>query len=285
MKKIVSLFVLLFVGFSLNACSKVPAGNVGVKVHLLGSSKGIDSEELGPGRYWIGPNEDLFIFPTFTQNYVWTKDKNEGSQNDESITFQTQEGMDVNADVGIAYHIDKLSVNKVFQKYRKGVGEITDIFLRNIVRDAFNQAGSTRKVEAIYGQGKTDFISSVEELVKNQVGEIGIIVEKISLVGSMRLPTQVIRALNEKIAATQRAQQRENELREAQAEAQKKIAQAKGEADSILLKAESQAKANLIIAKSLTKELVQYESIKKWDGMLPKFTGNNIPLIQINEEK
>lgn len=267
------LLIIFISVISMFSCSKVPAGNVGVKVHLLGGSKGVDTEELTPGMYWIGINEDLFIFPTFTQNYVWTKDPQQGSPNDESITFQTREGMDVNADVGIAYHIQPDSVNTVFQKYRKGVDEITDIFLRNTVRDAFNQAGSIRPVDAVYGEGKTEFLLDVEKLVKEQVHQIGIIIERVYLVGSMRLPPAVITALNTKIAATQKAEQRENELREAEAESKKKVAEANGEAESILLKAKSQAEANIILSKSITKDLISYEQIKKWDGVLPKFTG------------
>ena len=47
---------------------KVPAGNVGIKVYLLGGEKGVDAEQKGPGRYWIGWNEDLYLFPTYKQN-------------------------------------------------------------------------------------------------------------------------------------------------------------------------------------------------------------------------
>ena len=97
MKKILLALVIL----SLTACSDVPSGYTGIKVNLLGSDKGVDSQELGTGRYWIGMNEKLFIFPMFTQTQVWTKDKNEGSPNDDSITFQTVEGLEVNADLGI----------------------------------------------------------------------------------------------------------------------------------------------------------------------------------------
>lgn len=283
MKKISIVFILFILGIGLTACSKVPAGYVGVKVHLLGTAKGVDTEELGPGRYHIGINEELYLFPTFTQNYVWTKDRSEGSPDDESITFQTMEGMDVNADVGIAYHIKSDSINTIFQKYRKGVDEITDVYLRNIVRDAFNQAGCTKKVEDVYGKGKTKFIEEVEKIVHDQVSEIGIIVEKLSLVGSMRLPNAVIQALNSKIAATQKAEQRENELREAEAEAKKKVAQAEGEAKSKLLKAESEAKSNIIVSKSLTPELVEYERIKRWNGELPQVTGGSIPMINFNK--
>jgi regulator of protease activity HflC (stomatin/prohibitin superfamily) len=277
-----TIFVIVGLIIFINL-SKVPAGNVGIKVYLLGGSKGVESEELGVGRYWIGINEELYLFPTFTQNYVWTKDKNEGSENDESITFQTAEGLSVNADVGISYHIDPVKVNMIFQKYRRGITEITDIFLRNMVRDAFNVCGSTVEVESAYGVGKAKLIQQVQDMVVAQVQPIGIEIEKIYLIGNMRLPDQVIQALNAKISATQKAQQRENEVREATAEAEKKIAAADGEAKSILRVAEAQAQANMLLVKSITPELIQYESMKKWDGKLPQLMGGDgvLPMINI----
>jgi len=175
----------------LTGCSKVPAGNVGIKVYLLGTDKGVDSEELGPGRYWIGVNEELFIFPIFTQNYVWTKNPAEGSENDESISFQTVEGMEVNADIGISYSIAKDKVNTVFQKYRKGIGEITDIYLRNMVRDAFVSEASVLEIESVYGKGKSDLLADVEQKVKEQVEPLGILIERIYFIGSLRLPPAV----------------------------------------------------------------------------------------------
>src|ERR1041385_6871843 len=81
------------------ACDKVPTGNVGVKVHLLGGGKGVDSELLTPGRYYIGWNEDLFLFPTFTQTFIWQNYQG----HDYSMSFQTVEGLSVNADVGVIY--------------------------------------------------------------------------------------------------------------------------------------------------------------------------------------
>ena len=110
--------------------NKVPAGYTGIKVYLLGSNKGVDTEVLGVGRYWIGINEELYLFPTFMQNYTWTR----GGLDDESISFQTADGMVANADIGISYSIDPNKVSEIFQTYRRGVNEITDTFLRNMVR-------------------------------------------------------------------------------------------------------------------------------------------------------
>jgi regulator of protease activity HflC (stomatin/prohibitin superfamily) len=286
MKKIKLLFVIGMVAI-LGACSKVPAGNVGVKVYLLGTDKGVDTEELGVGRYYIGVNEELYLFPTFTQNYVWTADEAEGSPNDESITFQTTEGLNVNADVGISYHINPKKVSTVFQKYRKGVEEITDIYLRNMVRDAFVAESSVMPVESVYGKGKSDLIASVEKRVKAQTGDLGIVVERIYFVGSLRLPDTVVAALNAKIEATQKAQQRQNEIAQAKAEADKKIEEARGTAESKLAVAKAEAEAIKLKGKALrmNPEVLQLNAIDKWDGVLPRFTGENaVPFIDVTKK-
>jgi len=284
-KKSILVLLAVTIAITVIACDKVPAGNVGVKVYMVGKDKGVDSEELGPGRYWIGYNEELFLFPIFTQNYVWTKDPAEGSPNDESITFQTIEGLSVNADIGISYHIDPAKVSIVFQKYRKGVDEITDIYLRNMVRDALVKEGSTRPIESVYGMGKTELLAEVEKMVSEQCGPIGIVVEKISFIGDFRLPQTVVNSINTKIEATQKAQQRQNEVAESEATANKLRAQAKGEADAILTRANAEAQANKIVAASITPELVKYRTVTKWNGVLPQVTGGAVPMIQIPDAK
>ena len=64
--------VLLAVAvLGLAGCDNVPVGNVGIIVHKLGGAKGVDSEEVGVGRYWLGINDELFTFPTYSQNESW----------------------------------------------------------------------------------------------------------------------------------------------------------------------------------------------------------------------
>lgn len=272
--------LVLMLVFALVGCSRVPAGNVGVKVYLLGTSKGVDTEELGPGRYWIGMNEELYLFPTFTQNYTWTRDPDDTGDEDESISFQTSEGLVVNADIGISYHVDPNKVNTIFQKYRKGVSEITDIYLRNMVRDALVKEASSLPIESVYGKGKSSLISSVEANVKAQVSEIGIVIEKIYWIGELRLPSTVVEAINAKIQATQKAQQRENEVAQAKAEAQKTIEEARGAAESVKLKAQADAEAIEVKAKALRQnpEVMQLEAITKWNGVLPQYLGGDAPI-------
>lgn len=282
-KKILGVIGALIALYSLSACDKVPAGNVGIKVYLLGGDKGVDTEELGAGRYWIGINEELHLFPTFTQNTVWTRDSKEGSENDESISFQTVEGLKVDADIGVSYAIQPDKVNSIFQKYRRGIDEITDTFLRNMVRDALVTASSTIPMESVYGVGKADLMSRVEKIVREQVAPLGITVERIYWIGSLRLPPAVETALNAKLEATQKASQRQNEIATAIAEADKKVAKARGEAESILQIANAEAKAIKLKGDALAKNplVVRLTAIEKWNGQLPRVSSGAVPFINV----
>lgn len=278
MRKILVALALVAAMLTMTACSKVPAGNVGVKVYLLGSEKGVDTQQLGPGRYWIGWNEDLFLFPTFTQNATWTKteDKNE------ELGFQTNDGMEVTADVGISYQIDPSKASLIFQKYRKGIDEITDTYLRNMVRDALVKHASKLPVESAYGEGKSALIAAVQKEVQDQVKPIGINVEKIYWIGSLRLPPKVIASINSKVEMTQEAQRAQNEKAKAEAMAAVKVAEAQGAADALIISSQAEAESIRIKAAAISANanIVQYEAVQKWNGVLPTTNaGGAVPFI------
>jgi regulator of protease activity HflC (stomatin/prohibitin superfamily) len=268
----------------LGACTKVPAGNVGIKVYLLGGSKGVDIEEKGPGRHWVGINEEMYLFPTFTQNYTWAKDCQDGDCTNEELGFQTVEGLAVTADVGISYHIQPDKAPLIFQKYRKGVDEITDIYLRNMVRDSLVKNASSMPVETVYGAGKTKLITQVQKDIADQVGPLGIIVEKIYWVGELRLPATVVSSINAKIQMTQQAQMAQNEVARAKAQADVKIANATGAAESLRIVSEAQANAMRVKANAITAnpEIVAYTAVEKWDGHLPTTNaGGAVPFLNL----
>lgn len=279
MKKILSVSLVALTA----ACSQVPPGEVGVKVSLLGSDKGVENQVLSTGKYWIGWNEQLFLFPTFTQTYIFAKDPGEGKPANEEISFQTREGLIVSADIGVTYHIEPQKVPLVFQKYRKGIDEITYTFIRAMIRDEMNLIASALPVESIYGAGKADMMTQVKKRVQDQVKDIGIDIENIYSVGNFRLPETVTAAINAKLTATQLSQQKENEIASERADAEKLRVKSQGEADAVLIQAKTQAQANKILADSITPTLVQYQATQRWDGVLPISTSNAIPMINLNK--
>lgn len=279
----VVVFMLLIFGIS--SCSRVPAGEVGVKYNKFGGDKGIQIQELQPGYYFVPPNWDLYTFPTFTQTRVWC---NEDSKGDESISFGTSEGLTVNACIGLTYHVDPSHVTKLFQTYRKGIDEITDIYLRNMVRDALVRQASAVGVESVYGVGKAKLLDAVQAEVSAEVAPIGIVIEKAYWTGTLNLPKTVVDSINRKIQATQMAEQRKNEIAQAQAEAQKVEAEATGRANAKLTEAQAEAKAIQLRGDALRNNpgVAELNAIEKWDGHLPQYQlSGAMPFINVPTNK
>ena len=251
----------------------IQPGYVGVVIDMFGNSKGVEDKEIHVGIHWIAPWKNIYQFPIFEQNDTWEGDH-------DGFNFQTSEGMAVSADIGITYHLRSESIPFIFQRYRRGMDEITNVFIRNYIRDAINKSASKTCIEDLYS-GKEGFFQDVENHVRIDLSPMGIELSRIYLIGRFHFPPTVISALNSKIEAMQRAQQRENELREAEAEAKKQIAKAEGQARCVILQAESEAKANLFLAKSVTAELIQWQAVQKWDGKLPHVTSGAVPFIEI----
>ena len=272
---ILSLVALIPLIVLISSFKLVSPGHVGVVVDLFGSSKGVEVKEKHVGVHFIPLWKQIYMFPTFQQNDTW--------ENKENFQFQTSEGLAMRADIGISFHLRPSQVPTIFQKYRRGIYEISHIFIRNFIRDAINISASKLNIEDLYGTGKEKFFVDIEKHVRDDMKKIGIEVDRIYLIGRFHFPDNVIKALNRKIEATQRAEQRENELREAEAQAKKDIAQNNGVAKCILINAKAQADANYIISKSLSPILIQWENIKKWNGILPKVTGSSGSILNINE--
>lgn len=264
-----SLCVALF--FLWLLCFKfISPGTTGIIVNLFGDDKGTSAKELGVGMHWIAPWKRIYSFPMYEQNHIWDGKK--------SFTFQSGEGLSVHADMGISYHLQSGKVHDLFAKYRRGLDEISDIFIRNVARDAINRSASSLRADELYGNGKTKFIESVQEQMRKDLGPQGIIIDRLYLIGTLHFPDQVVAALNAKIEANQRAEQRENELREAKAQADKVIVAAQGEGRAKLIQAESNAIANKMLSESITSELLVLKAIEAWDGKLPTFWGAKLPM-------
>ncbi len=249
MKKSIGLLLCLSIGAIFMSCiSTVPAGYRGIKVYLLGNKRGVSEKQLGVGAYFLGFNQKIYTFPVFQQNYIW--------DGNNAINFQSKEGLDVSGEFGISYSLVADSVPVIFQKYRRGIDEITNVFLRNMVRDALNNISSRMSIESIYGIHKRDLLYKVDSMVSKQTKHYGIIIERIYTIGELRLPPSIETAINAKLEANQKAQQGQNEVKAVEAEASKKIVRSKADAESRMIEAKAQADAQVLTARG------QGESIK-----------------------
>lgn len=263
-------------------CTKVSPGWAGIEVYNYGDQKGVEDFPVQVGRIWFNPvTTDVYKFPTFAQTVNWTKSTDEGSPNDDSITFSDAKGVMFNADVALTYTIQRDQVPHLFVKFRQGVEHLTNVYMRNKVREAFNNVGSEYEAMAIVGEGKAQFQADVKEELNRILGEDGIVFDTVAMLGAPRVDQKVQASINAALDATQRAIKARNEVAEREAEAAKKIADARGEAESVRIQAEAEAEANRIVAASISPDLVRYRAVDRWDGSMPLVTGGALPFIDL----
>jgi len=249
---------------------------------------------------WVVYNpvtEQIVIFPTSVQNVVWSANPHEGRPIDESITFSSEEGVNINADVGLSFHIEPSLAPRLYGRFRQNdMLALADGYVRNAVREAFNDVASKMPVEAIYGASKSKMLADVTSKCRDVLGKDGFVIDQLTINGALRLPQNVADAINRAMEATQNAIQSENKVRQVKAEAEQAITQAhgqaeamrekaEGEADSILIRARSEAKANEIIRLSTSPAVLQYRALEHWDGKLPTFSTGQTPMLTFDLSK
>jgi regulator of protease activity HflC (stomatin/prohibitin superfamily) len=296
----IAIVILVVGAFVVTSCvSRVDAGHVGIRVKLAGSSRGVDDIPIVTGWVFYNPiTEQLIMFPTSVQNVVWTKDTNEGAGHDESITFSSQEGVNINADIGLSFHIEPSRAPHLYLRFRKSdLMELANGYMRNAMRESFNLVASQMPVQDIYGAGKGKLVQDVMHRLGEQLNKDGFVIDQLTINGALRLPENVATAINRAMEATQLAIQAENRVRQVKAEAEQAVTQAegqasaararaRGEADARLITSKAEAKANLILRYSTSGSVLQYRALERWNGKLPVMNGGGaLPLLTFDVSK
>lgn len=266
------LLIPLIAILPMSSCSRVEPGHVGIKVSNFGSSAGVADHALGVGWYFTPFGTNIFEYPIYTSTYAWTKSSTEQSGTDEEFPFQDRNGLNLSADVSVAYRVDPVKAPILFQKYRIDMAGIVAGPLRNAVRSALNEEAAGLGVEEIYGPKKAALLSAVQRDIDRYFEPVGLHVEQLYWASNIRVPDQVLNQINTKIANEQAA-----------LAAQANVATVKANADARIAEAEGKAKSSQIEGDALraNPEILRQRAIEKWDGKLPTYSagGGQLPFI------
>lgn len=260
-----------------SGCSRIGPGHVGIKVNMAGTDKGVEAYPAQTGWVFYNPmNTNIYEYPTFVQTIQWTKNPEEGSPQNEEISFNTKDGMVMTADISLSYSLDPAKVPAFYVKFRTDdLKTFTYGFMHNVARDAFGEIASHYSVEEVYGAKKEAYITDVRARIQSNVEQFGVKLEQFGFIGAPRPPDNVVESINSKIKATQDAMKAENEVRTVEAEAHKTI-----------VKAEGEAKANRELAGSISDALIKWKSLEltkqaleKWNGVRPMVEGSGSGLL------
>ncbi len=287
---IIGILVLASTTVLTSACNTViPPGHVGILVNQSGSDRGVQDFPLKTGRVFYNPiTETVFSYPTSVQRAIWTESKNEGKGKEkpegapnEEISYNSKDELVFTGDFTVSYELISSKVPAFYVRFRNDdIDTFTHAFFRDQVRDALNEVAVQYTADELYGEKKSEFLDKAKARIIARVDPFGVNVIALGYASSPRPPKQVADAINNKISAIQKATQTENEIRQTEAEAKKKIAEAEGT-----------AKANDTISKSINPQLIQWRQMDiqqtatyRWDGKLPTYNGGGlIPFLQVQK--
>jgi regulator of protease activity HflC (stomatin/prohibitin superfamily) len=260
----IAMSALILAVFGLTGCyAVIPPGHAGIVVQQTGTDRGVQQIPVETGRVFYNPiNEDVLDYPTFVQRAIWTASANE------EIAFQSSDSLHFTGDVAVAYQLMKEKVPAFYVQFRSDdLATFTHGFFRDAVRKSIGLAAQNYTQEQINGGKQADLEAEAQKTLTASMAPYGVQIVQLAFTSPPRPPDAVKLAIQGKVAAIQRAEQIENEKRQAVAEGAKNVAYA-----------EAQAKANSLITSSITPQLIQWEEIKvmqsKWDGKMPMVQGS-----------
>ncbi len=295
LKSFVLGLALTVVAFSGSGCgwNNVPPGYGGIKVNYYGDNKGVDDVATVTGMQFYNPISTRVIeFPLFNQRAIWTQAIEEGSPTNEEISFTSRGDLPFTADIALSYELELEKLPYFYVKFRSDdISNFTHGYLRDVARRGYAELAPKYDAEQLYGEKIAELDEKVRQFVNGEVNQYGVKITNFGIIGRPRPPKEIMDRINGKVASIQKAQQAENELRERQAEAAKRVADAKGDADAAIARAEGEARANAIRSSSINDNLIRWRTLdvmEKWNGQLPAYmaggsTGLPIPMVNVGQ--
>lgn len=258
----ISTFVVLLIFlFSCVSCTRIAPGSIGIKVNQFGSDKGVMDATECTGTVWYNPIKyDIYQFPTTVQHKEYS--------GNESFIVNSKDGAEFHVSPIINYSVKANKVVEVFKAYKKELPELETGFIKVAVYDAFRLATNSFSSDSLISN-RSNYEKYVRTLLDEELIKNGFIISQFT--SNLNYPETFKKAIESKNAMVQQAQQAENQVKLAQANALIAIANSEGSAKSLIIQARADAEANRLRQQSLTTLLVQQQFIEKWNGVLPTY--------------
>lgn len=259
-----AIIVLAIIVFQPIGCTTVDSGDIGIKFHKWSTSSEDYGGVEGTCKGFVFYNKYLtriFTYPTYTQR-----------KNYESFNVNAKDASIFSMDPTIAYRINPAKAPDIFVKYRVGIEELENGYIRTCIYEAYRTCANKYTSDSLMSN-RANFESDVRARLDKSLAEEGFIVEEFT--SQITPPASLTEMIDAKNRAIQASLKAENEVKEAEAKAKIAVAQAKGEADALKIKGDGEAYYNRTVAASLNDLLVRQYFIEKWNGEVPTVMGGS----------
>ena len=247
--------------------TQIEQGHRGV---IYDRQEGVQKETLPEGVHFISPLKRVTAYPSGAITSVDVKE----------FEVITNDGKVLKVSASYDYINSPEMLPHIYTKFKGAEpDEIEAGWLeRRFKTSAIKVYAKYSVVEVFQNQGKIT-ASLLEDFKKSVEGE-GFLVDS-----AFTSAPKGDKATNEAVQKVVQASQVLEELRiqEEQAEVRNRtrIMNENTDAEALKIRSQAEADANHRIAKSISEALVQYESLKKWNGELPQVTGGATPFVNL----
>lgn len=263
MKGVVAIIAAIGVLIVTTMLTIVPAGSVGVK-DTFGV---VDTEVFQSGLYLKSPFTDVIPMSTQSKKYI-----DYGSSDVATIVALSNDGLSTTMGIAVNYHLNPALISKLYKNVGVGYEAVAMVNpIHSVPRDLISKY-DTKTLYSASVAGSTDRAKLEQELysgIQERIEGVGVpgsvVIEQVSI-RNIDFPQAYKDTITSKMNMDTDIAKKKLEVTLQELEASRVRAQAQGIADKQRIEADGAAYANAKIASSVTKESLQWYSIKMMES-------------------
>lgn len=286
--------ILVFALIMIMICTtRVPVGYEAVVCDNMNG--GVQNETLSTGWHLVSPTKKVKMFTVSNEQLILTRDKREGSKDDESFRVASADNASIAISFQMSYRYKPETLVDTYKKFKGMNGEdIVTNRVQTVLKSRVSEVTTDYSLMELYSGNRAEINEKITNYLNEEFGkQFGLEVIDASII-DVHPNKQLKNAINKRIEAQQKADQAkaEQETAKVQAETEKinaqkdadiKVIKAQADADAILAKADAEAEANRKINESLTGNILKQKYIEKWDGKLPTVQGSSNSILDLGD--
>lgn len=263
--------------FTVSHIKFIGTGKVGI---VYNYKDGVQDTVLQPGAHFIAPMNKSKEFSTSNEILVLTKDKREGSKEDDSFKVATSDDASIAVSFQMSYRYDPETVIDTYKKFKGMDGnDIVENRVKTVLKSKISEVTTDYSMMDIYSGNRSKLNNAITEyLNKDFHKKYGIEVLDASIV-DVHPDKKLKQAIDNRVTALQEKQQAQAEqekvkvqkqteqlqaeadaqieITKAQADAEKAKIKTEADAENTRTKAKAQAEANKELSASITEDLIK----------------------------
>lgn len=234
---------------------RVPTGYEGVVYNMSG---GVSGETLSQGWHIVSPTKRVKQFTISNEQLVLSKDKRDGSEEDEAFTVSTSDDAMLSISFQMSYRFKPDTLVDTYKKFRGMDGEdIVNSRVKTVLKSKVSEVTTDYSMMDIYSGNRNEINNKITEYLDKEFQDAyGIQVLDASII-DVHPDDKLREAIDNRVTALQQKQQAMAEQETAKVNAETALIKAQNEADIKVTQAKAEAEANNLKAASVTPELIQ----------------------------